>query len=90
MDGAPIQQFKDTTHIPSVPMFLIANLAVGGDWPGVPRGATVFPAYFDIDYISVADRGHTVVGSATPAQLLSRPLPAAPRRNYLPFLENGR
>jgi len=34
----------------TVPMSLIINLAVGGDWPGSPDGSTVFPQTFDIDY----------------------------------------
>jgi beta-glucanase (GH16 family) len=32
---------------------LIANTAVGGDWPGSPDDTTVFPAYMKIDYIRV-------------------------------------
>ena len=33
------------------PMYLIANLAVGGNWPGSPDGSTPFPAHMNIDYI---------------------------------------
>ena len=33
------------------PMYLVANLAVGGNWPGSPDGATRFPARMTIDYI---------------------------------------
>jgi len=33
------------------PMFMIANLAVGGDWPGDPNGTTAFPAKLAIAYI---------------------------------------
>ena len=33
------------------PMYLVANLAVGGHWPGDPDGATQFPARLTIDYI---------------------------------------
>jgi beta-glucanase (GH16 family) len=33
------------------PMYMVANLAVGGDWPGGPDGATAFPATMTIDYI---------------------------------------
>ena len=32
-------------------MFLIFNLAVGGDWPGSPNAATVFPAEIKVDYV---------------------------------------
>lgn len=34
-----------------VPMHLLVNLAVGGDWPESPDQTTVFPATFDIDYV---------------------------------------
>jgi beta-glucanase (GH16 family) len=33
------------------PMFLVANLAVGGQWPGEPDASTPLPATFGIDYI---------------------------------------
>jgi beta-glucanase (GH16 family) len=33
------------------PMYLLANLAVGGAWPGNPDAATRFPATMQIDYV---------------------------------------
>jgi beta-glucanase (GH16 family) len=33
------------------PMFVIANLAIGGKWPGDPDADTPFPAQMEIDYI---------------------------------------
>ena len=33
------------------PMYMIANLAVGGNWPGNPDGSTPFPADMKIDYL---------------------------------------
>ncbi|MEM8679129.1 MAG: family 16 glycosylhydrolase [Planctomycetota bacterium] len=33
-----------------VPMSLIINLAVGGDWPGSPNASTQFPQAFDVEY----------------------------------------
>jgi beta-glucanase (GH16 family) len=33
------------------PMFLLANLAVGGSWPGMPDERTAFPAALEIDAI---------------------------------------
>ena len=43
MNGAP---FRDAP-----PMYLIANLAVGGDWAGSPDSDTRFPAVMRIDHI---------------------------------------
>lgn len=51
VDG--IERYRMTDHVPTQPMYLIINLAVGGDWPGAPDDTTIFPASFDIDYIRV-------------------------------------
>lgn len=32
-------------------MYLIINLAIGGNWPGNPDSLTPFPSSFDIDYV---------------------------------------
>ena len=32
-------------------MFLIMNLAVGGDWPGAPDGTTPYPSEMQVDYV---------------------------------------
>jgi hypothetical protein len=37
-------------------MYVLANLAVGGDWPGAPDATTPFPTSYDIDYIRVWKR----------------------------------
>uniref|UniRef100_A0AC34RKS8 GH16 domain-containing protein n=1 Tax=Panagrolaimus sp. JU765 TaxID=591449 RepID=A0AC34RKS8_9BILA len=34
-------------------MFIILNLATGGNWPGYPDGSTQFPQQFVIDYVRV-------------------------------------
>ena len=54
IDG--VEQYSVNFSIPSRPMYLIANLAVGGEWPGPPDSSTEFPAFFDIDYIRVYQR----------------------------------
>jgi beta-glucanase (GH16 family) len=51
LDGVEI--FRVTKNIPQKSMFVYANLAVGGDWPGNPDANTKFPASYDIDYIRV-------------------------------------
>jgi beta-glucanase (GH16 family) len=54
VDG--VERFRVNENVPDEPMYLIANLAVGGDWPGAPDASTVFPGYMDIDYIRVYSR----------------------------------
>ncbi len=51
IDGNEV--FQVTDHVPHVPMYLIADLAVGGAWAGPPDASTGFPATFDIAYIHV-------------------------------------
>jgi hypothetical protein len=36
-----------------LPFFFILNLAVGGDWPGIPDANTVFPQRMIVDYVRV-------------------------------------
>ena len=38
------------------PMFLLLNLAVGGNWPGPPDAQTEFPASMVVDYVRVYQR----------------------------------
>jgi beta-glucanase (GH16 family) len=40
-------------RIPNEEMYLLINLAVGGDWPGPPDRSTVFPSEFLVDYVRV-------------------------------------
>ncbi len=58
-----------------IPMYLIANMAVGGTWPGNPDSTTRFPAEMKIDYIRVWQdasvlAAKTVTGGAA-SELLS-------------------
>ena len=53
VDGVPRRSYTDASHIATKPMYLIANLAVGGDWPGNPDASTPFPAHYQIDYVRV-------------------------------------
>ena len=39
--------------VPTEPMYLVKNLAVGGVYPGPPDSNTRFPATFEIDYVRV-------------------------------------
>lgn len=49
-DGKQVFQV-DTPADMHDPMYMVANLAVGGYWPGYPTSASEFPADMKIDYI---------------------------------------
>jgi beta-glucanase (GH16 family)/Ca2+-binding RTX toxin-like protein len=80
-DGQQIAQAAtpDDAHRP---MYILANLAVGGNWPGAPFPDTEFPAHLDIDYIRAYSNDPNAV--AVPMQPVSTPdvpgptAPAAP------------
>jgi len=38
------------------PFFIILNVAVGGNWPGLPDATTVFPQKMLVDYVRVYER----------------------------------
>jgi len=57
IDGNVVYTYEGD-DVPYQNMYVIANLAVGGEWPGSPDSTTVFPASFDIDYIRVYQERH--------------------------------
>ncbi len=38
-------------------MYMLLNLAVGGNWPGNPDGSTAVTGYFDVDYVRQYENG---------------------------------
>ncbi|HEX6712682.1 MAG TPA: family 16 glycosylhydrolase [Thermoleophilaceae bacterium] len=56
IDGVLRIRVTDTTRIPTQPMYVLANLAVGGNWPGSPDANTPFPSNLEIDWIHVFER----------------------------------
>lgn len=56
MDG--VERRRLTANIPANPMYVVANLSVGGakSWSGPPDRYTPFPAQYRIDYIRVFQR----------------------------------
>jgi beta-glucanase (GH16 family) len=54
VDGT--ERFRSEKDIPRGKMYMLANLAVGGDWPKAPDENTHFPAAFEVDYIRVYER----------------------------------
>ncbi|HEY7133549.1 MAG TPA: glycoside hydrolase family 16 protein [Acidimicrobiia bacterium] len=57
IDGVARWQVTDPSRIPHEPMYLIANLAVGGDNTVPPTPRTPFPSTFALDYVRVWQRG---------------------------------
>ena len=57
VDGVERWRVSDPARIPREPMYLIANLAVGGDNTRPPTTATRFPSRFLLDYVRVWHRG---------------------------------
>lgn len=52
VDGEAVKKIdSDEYLISGQSMYVIANLAVGGSWPGSPDDTTEFPSTFEIDYI---------------------------------------
>lgn len=64
VDG--VERYSVTENIPQEPFYLLANLAVGGDWPGSPNSSTIFPGYYDIDYIRVYQNEGYIATAAAP------------------------
>jgi len=54
VDG--VERARSTEGIPAEPMYVIANLAVGGDWPGNPDAKTLFPGVMEVDHVRVYKR----------------------------------
>jgi beta-glucanase (GH16 family) len=51
LDGVEVWRYGDRQRIPDEPMYMLLNLAVGGDWPGAPDATTKFPAVMEVDYV---------------------------------------
>jgi beta-glucanase (GH16 family) len=73
VDG--VERYRSTTGVSAEPMYILANLAVGGDWPGMPDALTPFPGYMDIDYIRVYRRKATQAQPPIPGPLRLPPPP---------------
>lgn len=53
LDGKEQWRFAQKALVPKEKLYFLANLAVGGEWPGAPDRNTPFPANFLIDYIRI-------------------------------------
>jgi len=48
-----VEKFRSDQGVPQQPMYLLVNLAIGGDWPAPPDETTPWPSSFDVDYVRV-------------------------------------
>ncbi len=55
VDGVETHRINDP-RVSNVDMYVIANTAIGGWWPGSPDATTEFPAEYALDYIRVYQR----------------------------------
>ena len=62
-----------TSNSPTIPMYILANLAVGGSWPGNVNSSTPLPSAMDIDYIRAWTKSSSGCYSAIPAPTDSIP-----------------
>ena len=51
IDG--VERHRWTGEADFGPMYIILNLAVGGQWDGAPDGQTPFPSTMAVDYVRV-------------------------------------
>ncbi|MBF9234422.1 family 16 glycosylhydrolase [Microvirga alba] len=65
------------------PMYMLANLAVGGSWPGAPDNSTNFPATLEIDYIRAYKEGEAAPTQSGPV-LIPAPIPTGQKLFSLP------
>ncbi|EKB47217.1 Glucan endo-1,3-beta-glucosidase A1 precursor [Cecembia lonarensis LW9] len=52
LDGKRVWRL-DGKEVPDEPMYLVMNLAVGGEYPGDPDQSTRFPATMSIDHVRI-------------------------------------
>ncbi len=62
VDGVERHRVKDA-GVPDEPMYILLNLAVGGDWPRMPDETTVFPSTMQVDYVRVYQKAETGKGN---------------------------
>lgn len=78
VDGTEIWRTPTPSDM-NQPMHIVANLALGGSWAGLPDGSTPFPAHMNIDYIraySLPGQGSS--GASPPPPPPVSPPPASP------------
>ncbi|WZI66460.1 MAG: family 16 glycosylhydrolase [Gloeotrichia echinulata IR180] len=64
--------FETKNNIPDVPMYLLTNLAIGGNLPGSPDETTPVSSRFDIDYIRVYQDASSTLSGGTGDDVLEK------------------
>lgn len=77
VDGVERRRFTQAADIPSKPMYLLLNLAVGGDWAGNPDASTQLPNSFLIDYVRVWKQSGDIVLLPTADAFVDKDAPNA-------------
>jgi beta-glucanase (GH16 family) len=73
LDGQQVFQTATPTDL-NKPMYMIADLGVGGYWPGNPDSTTPFPAQMQIDYL----RAYEPASQSSPGGTSGDPQPTSP------------
>ena len=74
VDGVRRWRVTDKNRIPAEAMYLVLNLAVGGDWAGAPDASTVFPANLEVDYVRAWNKTPFTRSEAGDASTIYLPL----------------
>ena len=71
--------------MPSDPVWICLDTAVGGLWTGLPDATTVFPQTFDVDYVRVWDKNpHAAAPASAPPASVPAEKPAQPAPSAAP------
>ena len=71
-----IQASNNTDDAFRHPMFLLLNMAIGGNWPGYPDATTPFPSSMYVDYVRVYQPATNGVGERSTEMIQCYPNPA--------------
>jgi beta-glucanase (GH16 family) len=71
-------QYTATSNVSASPMFILMNLAIGGNWPGSPNASTAFPGYFDVDYVRGWSMPNDLTNPVVPYPTSQTPPPPPP------------
>ncbi|MFN5619985.1 MAG: family 16 glycosylhydrolase [Flavobacteriales bacterium] len=72
-----IQASNNTDDAFRHPMFLLLNLAVGGNWPGYPDATTPFPSSMFVDYVRVYQPATSSIADESALQIQCYPNPTS-------------